>query len=461
MTPGTKRLLREALAITALMAVVAGVLAWFVLHRGGPHNDRPLGGPNANVSQDGWPQFEVSAAVDPRRPAILLAGSNDYAVQNRVYTSTNSGRTWDSRPGPPLPTDHPCGLGDPAVAIGPEGRQYYALLVDALCDGEHMHLYVSSRAGPRGRWRSRRVKTARASRYMLDDKPAIAVDAVQGSRWRGRVYLAWTRWYSEEIHALAVSHSADGGRTWSRPVRLSLGAGSPLGAALVVGPAGTVYLTYVKLATGAIVATRSTDGGSTFAPPRQIASFRDTYSQSCEGEDANIHAVPAQFLRCVSPLPQIGVGRDGVYVTFGDRESNGTQGIFLVWLTADLVAAPLQRVGPPDSSRSDQFWPALAVDRRTGDIWVCYYDTTGDSSRKSTWFTCTVSRDGRHWADPLRAAESPSNESTGEADQNQYGDYEAVVAADGVAHPFWTDSRHLLTEQEEVYTAAIPRSAFR
>jgi len=111
--------------------------------------------------------------------------------------------------------------------------------------------------------------------------------------------------------------------------------------------------------------------------------------------------------------------------------------------------------------RADQFWPALAVDRSTGDIWVCYYDTTPDRDRRRTWFTCTVSRDGLHRADPVRAAEDPSDESVERADLAEYGDYEAVVAADGVAHPFWTDSSDQLGKDEEILTAAIPASALR
>jgi len=218
-----KRLLREFLVVAALVALAAGAFAWYALRRHGPHNDRPLGGPNVDVSHYGWAQFEVSAAVDPRSPSVLLAGSNDSVVQNRVYTSMDGGRTWDSRPGPPLPTDHPCGLGDPAVAIGPDGREFYALLVDASCNAAHLHLYVATRAGPRGRWRTRRVEPRPHSRYVLDDKPAIAVETRSGSRWRGRAYLAWTRWYTKGTRAIAVSHSDDEGRTWSRPSRSRTG----------------------------------------------------------------------------------------------------------------------------------------------------------------------------------------------------------------------------------------------
>ena len=41
------------------------------------------------------------------------------------------------------------------------------------------------------------------------------------------------------------------------------------------------------------------------------------------------------------------------------------------------------------------------------------------------------------------------------AGKHGYGDHEAVVAADGVAHPFWTDSRDLATRGEEIYTTSV------
>jgi hypothetical protein len=213
---------------------------------------------------------------------------------------------------------------------------------------------------------------------------------------------------------------------------------------------------------GRIAISRSTDGGRSFVRPRRVATFRETASRPCLGEDANIRAIPAQIARCVSPLPQVGVGRVGdVFVTFADLERNRTQGVFLVRLTPELIAGRLQRVGPADSMPSDQFWPALAVDQANGDIWDCYYDTNGDRERRHAWFTCTVSRDGSHWAAPVRAAEAPSDESGHDSDENQYGDYEAVVAARGVAHPFWTDSRDLVGDAEEIYTASIAATALR
>jgi hypothetical protein len=105
-------LLRDFLVTAALLGVAAGVLAYFALRKHGPHNDRPLGGENVNVSHAARPQSEVSAAVDPRNPRIPVAGT--------------------------------------------------------------------------ARWHTRRVEPLPTTPYLLDDKPAIAVDTVPESPYRGR-----------------------------------------------------------------------------------------------------------------------------------------------------------------------------------------------------------------------------------------------------------------------------------
>jgi hypothetical protein len=58
----------------------------------------------------------------------------------------------------------------------------------------------------------------------------------------------------------------------------------------------------------------------------------------------------------------------------------------------------------PSQSKADRFWPAAALDAKTGRLWLCFYDTSGDSARSHAWYSCTSSRDGRHWATPVRAA---------------------------------------------------------
>jgi len=106
-----------------------------------------------------------------------------------------------------------------------------------------------------------------------------------------------------------------------------------------------------------------------------------------------------------------------------------------------------------------QFWVQSAVDQTSGDLWMCFYDTAGDPKQTVVHYSCSVSRDGgRTFTRPIRAASAGSDESQPGA--SQYGYYQGLAAADGVAHPMWTDTRRLADLQEEIYTNRISRADF-
>jgi hypothetical protein len=87
---------------------------------------------------------------------------------------------------------------------------------------------------------------------------------------------------------------------------------------------------------------------------------------------------------------------------------------------------------------------------------VCFYDTGGDATRRTSRFSCTASADGgATWATPLPVASVASNETKKPALPFQYGDYEGLVVAGGVAHPIWTDGRDDRARSEEIYTTSL------
>jgi hypothetical protein len=154
---------------------------------------------------------------------------------------------------------------------------------------------------------------------------------------------------------------------------------------------------------------------------------------------------------------------DRVFVTYSDVGTNDTQNVYLSILSPSLEPdGPPRRVGPADSGEpSDQFWPVSAVDSSTGFLYVCYYDTRGQETRRRAVFTCIASRNaGRGWSRPVKAALRASDETQTGADFIAYGDYEGLAVSKGIAYPLWTDSRNLATEQEEIYASRIPQVDF-
>lgn len=429
-------------------------------------------GPNVNVSRLPGLQTGSAIAVDPTDPQSLLAGSNSIQEGTmRIYTSRDGGESWQSATAHPPPAERLASCSsDPAVAIDGHGRQYYAFVRAAPCsDRAPQRVFVVTRPGPEAAW-SRPRLVAPLGTARLDDKPAIAVDDSPASPYRGRVYLAWTRVARDAVLGIVLSRSDDGGRTWSRPVKVNRAGRELSFASVAVGPKGQVYLAWHDVGEFGIWAARSTDGGRSFHGHRKVASFVAVTIPHC---GAGI-VIPAQPRTCVQPNPVVSVdtspgphsGR--VYVSYARTEFRGRQAAHVAVFDARLRPLhphPDTREGRPVAPRSaalgaDQFWPQSTVDRFTGTVWVCFYDTLDDPERRRAFYSCTISRDGgRTWGPPLRAASVASDQTQAGA-IGHYGYQQGVAAANGIAHPIWTDTRDLAALGEEIYTTTLAEADF-
>lgn len=455
-----RKLLLEALAIFGVIAAAAGTVYLLNVH----HAKSPwrlVGTHVQDVSRASGVQTEVSVAVDPSKTHILFSASNEsLEPEIRVYTSTNDGRTWSSRPGPVL-NPNTCAWGDPAVAIAPNGRQYVAFTEKSICtQGPDLtpYLVVAARSGPRGAWITRRVSRP-AVRYGFDDKPAIAMAR------SGRVYVAWSRLLKTRYQTTVLSSSADGGRTWSPPHVVDPRLDQPQLVTIAAGSGHTLYIAGVDARLGLWIG-RSTDGGQHFVL-RQAAPLPGSRAATCIVFGK--YVLPQQAVRCLGPNPTVSVARGRVFLTYGTTGRDLTQDVAIVVFDPTLRPLWRGRVGPPETKKADQFWPVSAVDPRTADLWSCYYDTTGDSKRGEAWFSCTVSRDGRRWTTPVRPARASASVEVlwedariyGFGDNGGYGGYTGLAVAGGTAHPMWIDTRDLNAFQEEVFGARLSIKALR
>ena len=416
-------------------ALVAAGLLTFGATRAAP--------PNVNVSRTSGTQAEVSIAADPRDPNVLLAGSNDYTLPTtRVYSSGDGGRRWTTQPGPPLARGLRGTASDPVVGIDARGRQYFGFVqVTEGADPKRGRswLVVASRPTRHGFWRSRPVPGAAGA-----DKPALAVAGT-------RVYVAWVRegdWVRPQraLNDVLLSSTGDGGRTWSRPVRLNSIDNLFLSYPSIAVAGKTVYATWLE---EGLVKLRSGDGRR-FGLERAIGA---------PGGGGCPTGIPAQPRHCLRPNPVVVADpvRNRVYATWSQLAPNHSLDVEVV----RIGAAP-RHVNPPDGRVvSDQFWPAPAVDPKTGDLWVCFYDTREDPRRRATRFSCSVSSDGgARWAEPLAVASAPTDATTSSY-RRPYGDYEGLVVAGSVAHPIWTDGRGLPSRPTEIYTARLTTAQLR
>ena len=453
---GRRTLLFEAIAVVLVTAAAAGAVYVFSVRE--VRSPWPVAGVNVqDVSRAPGAQTEVSVAVSPADPHVLFAASNDSLERTvRVYRSTDDGRTWTSVLGPPLGLDD-CARGEPSSAIAPNGSEYVALIVNPFCSDASVtpFLVVASRSPSADRWRVARVVPAPKSEA-FDAKPTLAVGP------HGRVYVAWSRLLRPTYVTTVVSSSDDGGLNWSKPQVISPALHLPKLASATVDGRGNLYITGIDARLGVWVA-RSADGGHNFVLHKVGPLRLETWNDPATCAIAQKFPTPNEANRCLGPNPSVAASDRRVYVIYSTVEDDATYGVRVAVFDTKLQPLYAGLVGSSERKHADQFWPVSAIDRSNGTVWACYYDTTGDSSRKQAWFVCTYSSTGRRWATPIRTAEESANAGVlwedariyAFGDVIGYGGYTGLAVADGVAHPMWIDTSDPQGRRQEIMTAGV------
>jgi hypothetical protein len=218
--------------------------------------------------------------------------------------------------------------------------------------------------------------------------------------------------------AILASRSGDGGLTWSDPTALQ--ADTALDVAedketISVDPseARYVYATWDRLAgldgpdagqaTGPAWFARSVDGGLTWEPARVIAD---------PGLDAQ--TIGNQ----IAVLP--GGGLVDVFMLLRDQStSQATLAVAMVrstdhgetWSAAATISAatPVGVVDPKGGAtvRSGDILPAVAVDRRSGRLWVAWADSRFSGGRRDGIALSRSDDGGLTWSAPLQVNQAP------------------------------------------------------
>jgi hypothetical protein len=224
----------------------------------------------------------------------------------------------------------------------------------------------------------------------FEDKPWIVTDT-NGSH-AGNLYIGWTH-FTLAASDLFFSRSTDGGKTWSKPIKLSSVSGLPRddngaleGFHGVVGPDGTLYTIWDDR--DGIMMAVSHDGGATFTKDRRIIPAGPGYFGITSVARSN-------------GFPQIGMdprgssGKQGgnLYVAWSDY-TNGDVDIFVA-SSADhglTWSKPVRVNSDPIHNGKDQFFQWMAVDPQSGAVNLVFYDRRTDNVE--TTVTLARSTDG-------------------------------------------------------------------
>jgi len=401
-------------------------------------------------------ETEPFFAIDPENPKHLLAVYQedrfpDEGCRNLTSAvSFNGGLTWQESLLPDLTVAAGGSFertSDPWVAFGTGGRAYFASLgfnESSLLNG----VYLSSSDDGGRTWGD--PVAVHSGTTFFDDKEAVVVDNRDDSPYKGRVYVGWDSITSNRQQPELITYSDDGGQTFQPPATLT-SQGSSIGIVPLVGPGGIVHaiwLNYLGLQPS-LLASHSTDGGRTWSPPVRISTVD---ALGVEGSRTG-EGLPAAAID----------GSNGtLYVVWEDgRLTSGTDQIVLSRSTDDgQTWSPPQRVSD-GSGAAANFTPAVAVTPE-GWVGVSYYSLRNSLSNVLVDEYLSVSKTGgQTFAKGQRLTASSWDLRFAATSRGFFlGDYQGLAASAKTFYPLWVGTFGVSrldppARQPDVFTRAI------
>jgi Neuraminidase (sialidase) len=287
----------------------------------------------------------------------------------------------------------------------------------------------------------------------FEDKPGIVADNAAGSRYKGNVYLAWTRFdvygsHNPEDHSqIYFSRSTDGGKTFSVPLRISDTGGDCVdsdntveGVVPSIGPNGEVYVVWAGPL--GLVFDKSTDGGVTFGKDKVIGPIPGGWDFSVAGLD-RANGMPVTGVDLSN-----GPNRGTLYINWIDNR-NGDEDVFIASSRdgGETWSAPMRVNDDPLKNGKVQFFTWMSVDPIDGSINTIFYDRR-DTQGKLTGLTMARSIDGGRTFVNYKINQEPFECN----DSVFFGDYSGISAYDGHVVPIFM---HFLDERRLAVSVAL------
>jgi hypothetical protein len=393
------------------------------------------------VSPDGGHYSEPGIAINPNNPdqvVIVMQGGAQVQGSATAAYSVDGGQSF--RLAAAGPADWKV-AGDVSTAFDNKGHAFLCYLAfDKLGTADYWAhnsgrngIYV--RRSPDGgkSWDSQAVAVKAfaapdAHDVPFEDEPRIFADTQANSPYSGNLYVGWVEWQITQSIIL-FSRSTDEGRTWSEPVRISTHAGLPRddngsvgGFVLSIAPDGSLYALWAD--GNSLVLTESHDGGKTFSPSHAVIETGPPYF----GETPGVSRAEGFPQIAFDPLS----GR--LYVCWSDY-TNGDIDVFFssspdhgrTW------SHPIRVNDDPIHDGKDQFFQWMAVDPKTGAIYVEFYDRRNDPENINTQVTLARSGDGGKTFRNYTWTQAAFN-----PDKAFLGDYTWLAAYNSRVYAAWT-----------------------
>ena len=244
----------------------------------------------------------------------------------RFAVSNDGGKTWGASS--TVTPGNVFGLyDDPALLVAGNDDVYLSWMTEGAADTARVYFANSANGGKV--WSKPRL---------VDAEPAACGRTSLASGTDGSLYLAWRKRFSGELRDIVVARSTDQGATWGAPARVyadewQVNYCNDAGPALSVAKNGTLHVVWYtgKLGRAGTQYAQSIDGGKTFSKPVELslaANSRPSHVQLVLGQNGDDRTVVALWDDGLKPVPQVvlRVSRDGGK-TFGRLQEVSALGV--------------------------------------------------------------------------------------------------------------------------------------
>ena len=323
---------------------------------------------NVVTSSEGYDNFFLG--TDFGEPYVAT-NPNDYRNSatayniNNYYVTTN-GIDWVKK-GVSFPGSS--AIGDPVLTYDSIGNLYYAQLYQI---GSLYGIWVA-KSTDKGLTFSTAV-SAYSSTTGLADKEWICADQTSGP-YSNNLYLGWRQFGSS---GMRIVRSTNGGVTWSTPISLS----GDQGAYVSVGANGSIQggNIYFGCTSGnSIRVYRSSDGGASFGAGVSAVTGILGPGTVCAGRNTMKNCIRTDYFPRMAADNSYTSSRGNVYVVYAANPvGTDLADVYLARSTdyGTTWSTPI-RIND-DATTTDQWMPAISVDKKSGKVFVYWYDSRND-----------------------------------------------------------------------------------
>ncbi|MCB0645168.1 MAG: exo-alpha-sialidase [Saprospiraceae bacterium] len=372
---------------------------------------------------------EPSIAINPSNPNQVSAAS----VLNNYYQSNDGGLSWTKER-----VTSPYGVyGDPVIRYDYSNNVFFAHLSNpkdrAYSSEEFLDRIVVQKKQFNGSWNDGSFPPC--DRKKDHDKHWLAIDKNSGV-----MLMTWTQFdvygskSPDDQSNILFSKSMDKGITWSEAKVLNQSPGDCLdddktteGAVPEVSAKGNYIVVWCR--DSKIYFTKSTDQGESWSDEQVIAQQVEGWSMDIPGIDRS-NGFPV-----IKVDKSTGKFNGRIYVSFADqRNGKDNTDIWLIYSDNEGETWSKPVMVNNDEGRAHQFFHAMDIDEKSGQLFVMFYDRRSKPGTNATdVFLAYSVNGGSDFENVMISEKSFTPEPT-----LFFGDYNDLSVVPGQVRPIWT-----------------------